>query len=136
MTYLRGVAGYLTVALVASFLVIHLWAQYQLRVILETGSGVTLRQYVAPSWHRLAAQIRSGQVVLSPEQHAAKFDRVAAHFESEATSEERTAQSEVEGARLFFHISLGIFLAQIALALLLGIVSVRRQQRAGTVPPN
>jgi hypothetical protein len=136
MSYARAVAGYLVVALVAAPLVTHLWAQWRLCQILATGSGITLREYVAPSWRHLAARVRTGEVTLTREQQAARFDRIAGFFESEARSEQERAQTEVTGAQLFFRISLGVFLAQVALAVMLGIGSVREQRRVAGVPPS
>lgn len=120
MSYVRAVAGYLALALIGAPLVTHLWAQYRLRQILATGSGIELRDYVATSWRRLAARVRSGEVILTREQQAVRFDRVAGFFESEGRNDQERAQTEIMGAQLFFRFSLGVFLAQIAFAVMLG----------------
>src|SRR5438876_724000 len=136
MSYPRAISGYLIVALVSAPLVIHLWAEYRFHQILAAGSGITLREYVAPSWRHLATRVRSGEVNLSREQQAARFDRIAHAFESQGHYEQDNAQSEITSAQLFFRVSLGVFLAQVTLAVAFGIVSVRRQKRLVIVPPN
>jgi hypothetical protein len=136
MSYVRAVAGYLAVALVAVPLVTHLWAQYQLRKILAEGSGVTLRQYVAPRWHRLAERVRSGEVTLAKEDQAARLDRIAKFFESEARSEQEKAAIEIQSAQFFFRASLAVLLIQLAVGVAFGISDARKQRRAAGAPPN
>jgi len=127
----------MAVALVAAPLVTHLWLQYQFRRILASGSGVTLSQYVAPSWHRLAARVRSGEVTLGREEQAARLDRIARFFESEARSEQENAALEIRGAQLFFRAALAVFLVQLGLGVALGISAARKEQHVvAGVPPN
>lgn len=136
MRYVREVSGYLVVALVTFPLVSHLWLQYRLREILATGSGVTLREYVAPSWHRLAARVRSGEVTLTTQEQAARLERMAAFFESEARAEQRHAATDVDEARMLFRASLAVFLLQIVVAVAFGISSLRNRRAVVNVPPN
>jgi len=134
MSYVRAIAGYLLVALVAGPLVTHLWADYQLRKILAEGSGVTLRYYVAPSWRRLAVRVRSGEVTLTREEQAARFDRMVRFFESEARSEQEKAAIEIQSARFFFRASLAVLLIQLVVGVALGISVAREQRRAAGMP--
>ena len=135
MGYIKGVATYLLVAFVSFFSVSQLWTHYRLRQILAAGSGVTLREYVAPSWRKLATRVRSGELKLTPEEQAERFDRAATFAESEARARDTTAASEIEGALILFRSALAVFVAQLILALFLGIRSVRKF-RAQRVPPN
>ena len=75
------------VAMFSVLLVYQTWFVYRAEEIFAVGSGVTLRDYVAPSWHRLAARVRSGELTLTRDQQAARFERIAGFFESQARYE-------------------------------------------------
>lgn len=129
MAYVRAVAGYIGIALITLPLVFDLWGQYQLRQILAAGSGAILREDVAPSWRKLAARVRSGEVTATKEQQASRFDRIATMFEAEARSEQGRTQVEIDQALFFFELAVGVFVIQILVSILLGITDVRKQRR-------
>jgi hypothetical protein len=130
MPFSRAVARYFIIALLGLPLVMHLWFDYQLRKILAPSAGIALGQYVAPSWHRLASRVRSGDVMLSREEQAARLDRIAGVFDSEARYEQETAADAVRGAQLLFYASLGVLLIQLSVGVCFGIAAVRKEQHA------
>jgi len=136
MTYARVISRYLLLVATAFPLVMLLWGEYRLREISALGAGVTLREYVAPSWHRLARRVRAGEVLLTREEQAARLDRVAAFFDSEGRNEQQASAQEIDRAKFLFRASVGVLLTQILFAVGLGVRAVLDVRPAPAPPPN
>ena len=123
-------------ALGTVFLITNLWAEYRLEQILAATAmnSTVLEQYVAPSWHRLAGDVRTGKKTLPPQEQADKFDKVAKAFEFTAKSEREMAALRTSRALAHFRNAVIVFALQLVLAVVIGIAVAKRA--VSHAPPN
>ncbi len=129
LVYLKAVLRYFGLWVLTIQIVICLWTVYRIEEIFVPGSGEPLRSYVAPSWHKLANRVRKGEIVLTKDEQAKRFDKIGRFFSSEAAFSELRVAMQVEKARFTFRLAMAVCVLQFVFILLLA-----RQDVRGTKP--
>jgi hypothetical protein len=124
-------AGYGALWFLTIQILISLWLSYRSQEIINLAFfDVSFRSYGAPSWESLAKRVRDGEILLSKEQQADRFQRVGHLLAGLAEQEADRARLQVEYARRSFVIAAVICLAQLALSV--WFVLRRQQERLAT----
>lgn len=113
---LKIILRYLLVLLVSGQLVLHLWHSSETEKNLAAAQGGHSQEAMSESWKKLAIQVESGAIQLSPKEQTERFRHVAKLLSSEADLRRARAESSMARRKATLNLAFGALAIQVLLA--------------------